>query len=195
MRIRAKSPWSPRQLGSTALCLALSLVACSTYEYRHGIGWDSKEQIWQAEESQVRLRAAQSRVFDTADRTRILTAVVSTFQDLDFQVAVLDEELGIVSGTKFVPQQKPASGEDPFYHLYDDESLLIFTRVYRTWGPFQHRTDMVRLTVTVRARNESQLIVRAAAQYFLQPVEDPEPYQQFFRALEQALFLESQLIQ
>ena len=195
MSVGAKAPGNLSRHVGASLCLALSLMACSTYEYRHGIGWDSKEQIWQAEESQVRLRAAQSRVFDTADRTRILTAVVSTFQDLDFQVAVLDEELGIVSGTKFVPQQKPASGEDPFYHLYDDESLLIFTRVYRTWGPFQHRTDMVRLTVTVRARNESQLIVRAAAQYFLQPVEDPEPYQQFFRALEQALFLESQLIQ
>ena len=91
--------------------------------------------------------------------------------------------------------QKPTLGYDPFYYLYDDESLLIFTKSYRTWGPFQHRTDMVRLTVTVRPRDESQMIVRAAAQFFIQAVEDPEPYQQFFRSLEQALFIESQLLQ
>jgi hypothetical protein len=195
MRAQSKSP-SARPLCCIAvLCLALLLPSCSLYEYRHGIQWDSKEQIWLAEDSQVRLRAAQSRVFDTVDRTRILEAIVSTLQDLDFQVAVLDEVLGIVSGKKFVEQQKPTSDSDPFYHLYDDGSLLIFTRVYRSWGPFQHRTDVVRLTVTVRTRNESQLIVRASAQYFLQPVEAPEPYQDFFRSLEQALFLEARLME
>ncbi len=49
---------------------------------------------------------------------------------------------------------------------------------------------MVRLTVTVRDRNEQQLIVRAAAQFFLRPVERPEPYQRFYAALEKALLLE-----
>ena len=33
------------------------------------------------------------------------------------------------------------------------------------------------------------------AQFFVQAVEDPEPYQHFFRSLEQALFVESQLLQ
>ena len=171
------------------------LTGCSPYEYRHGIQWDSREQIWQAEASQVRLRAAQSRVFDTTDRMRILAATVSTFQDMDFQVEIVDVELGIVTGKKFLKLQRPPAPTDPFYYLYDDESLLIFTKSYRTWGPFQHRTDMVRLTVTVRPRDESQMIVRAAAQFFIQAVEDPEPYQQFFRSLEQALFIESQLLQ
>jgi hypothetical protein len=47
----------------------------------------------------------------------------------------------------------------------------------------------LRMTVTVRPRGESQLLVRANAQYNLIAVEDPEPYQQFFTALEKSLFL------
>lgn len=64
----------------------------------------------------------------------------------------------------------------------------MFNRVYRSWGPFQARSDLVRLTVTVRQRNVEQLIVRASAQYYLRPVEEPEAYQKFYAALEKALF-------
>lgn len=47
----------------------------------------------------------------------------------------------------------------------------------------------VRITVTVRPRGETQLLVRANAQYNVQPITDPEPYQQFFIALEKSMFL------
>lgn len=50
----------------------------------------------------------------------------------------------------------------------------------------------LRMTVTVRPRGETQLLVRANAQYNIQPVEEPEPYQQFFVALEKAMFLAAQ---
>jgi hypothetical protein len=47
----------------------------------------------------------------------------------------------------------------------------------------------LRMTVSVRERGESQLMVRANAQFNLRAVEDPEPYQQFFEALSKSLFL------
>ena len=47
----------------------------------------------------------------------------------------------------------------------------------------------LRMTVTVRPRNENELLVRASAQYQMHPVEDPEPYQDFFVALEKSMFL------
>ncbi|MBW2631022.1 MAG: hypothetical protein JRC90_04540 [Deltaproteobacteria bacterium] len=47
----------------------------------------------------------------------------------------------------------------------------------------------LRITVTVRPRGETQLLIRANAQYNVQPVIDPEPYQQFFTSLEKAMFL------
>jgi hypothetical protein len=47
----------------------------------------------------------------------------------------------------------------------------------------------LRMTVTVRERGSSQLVVRANAQYEATAVETPEPYQQFFEALQTAMFL------
>ncbi|MCG8548581.1 MAG: hypothetical protein MJE12_30630 [Alphaproteobacteria bacterium] len=49
----------------------------------------------------------------------------------------------------------------------------------------------MRMTVTVRPRGATQMIVRANATYDITPVEDPEPYQQFFSALSKAMFLEA----
>jgi hypothetical protein len=174
--------------------LCLLLQGCPTpYELRHENQWDSREQIWLSEASQVKVRAAQSRVFDTTDQQRLLTTIVSAMQDLDFKLDVLDEELGTVSGKKYVENEQP-NGTDLTYLFYQPDMLLSLTRNYRTWGPFYHRNNLVRFTATVRKRNDTQLVVRASAQYYLRAVEDPIPYQKFFRTLEQALFLQGQSV-
>jgi len=49
--------------------------------------------------------------------------------------------------------------------------------------------NVLKMTVTARARGENQLLVRASAQYRIQAIEDPEPYQDFFDALGKAMFL------
>ena len=49
--------------------------------------------------------------------------------------------------------------------------------------------QLLKMTVTVRPRGQSQLLVRASAQFGIQAIEDPEPYRDFFTALEQSLFL------
>lgn len=50
----------------------------------------------------------------------------------------------------------------------------------------------LRMSVTVRPRGETQLLVRAGMQFNVTQVDDPEPYQQFFTALGRAMFLEAQ---
>ncbi len=47
----------------------------------------------------------------------------------------------------------------------------------------------LQMTVTVRQKGGNQVLVRANAQYNLKAIEDPEPYQDFFTALEKAMFL------
>ncbi|TKB62530.1 MAG: hypothetical protein E8D49_02165 [Nitrospira sp.] len=179
---------------ATSLLCSLLIHGCAPYESRHQNQWNSREQIWLSEASQLKIRAAQTRAFDTTDRRRMFEAIVSTMQDLDFNVEVLDEELGIISGKKFVESEQ-SYGTDPSYLLYRPDTLLLLTRNFHTWGPFHHRSNLVRFTATIRPRGESQLIVRASAQFYLQAVEEPGPYQQFFRALEQAVFLQGQSVE
>jgi hypothetical protein len=47
----------------------------------------------------------------------------------------------------------------------------------------------LRVTVTVRPRGSTQMLVRINAQRGEVAVEDPKPYQDFFTALEKAMFL------
>jgi len=130
------------------LILALTLYACAA----------KQKDILRAEESQVKLRSIQSRVFDITDPNRLLRAIIATLQDLGFVIDDADETLGTVSGTK-------RSGH------------------------------ALRMTVSIRPKGDNQMIVRSNAQYNLQTVEDPEPYQQFFAALSKSLFLEAQQIE
>ena len=181
-------------VAGATLLFALLIQGCAPYESRHQNQWNSREQIWLSEASQLKVRAAQTRAFDTTDRRRMFEAIISTMQDLDFNVEVLDEDLGIISGKKFIEIEQPY-WTDPSYLLYRPDTLLLLTRNLRAWGPFQHRSNLVRFTATIRSRGDSQLVVRASAQFYLQAVEEPGPYQQFFRALEQAVFLQGQPVE
>ncbi|MDD5579547.1 MAG: hypothetical protein PHY16_09740 [Methylobacter sp.] len=52
------------------------------------------------DESQLQKRSYQSRIFDTADKEKILRATISTLQDFGFVIDRADLTLGSVSGTK-----------------------------------------------------------------------------------------------
>ena len=49
--------------------------------------------------------------------------------------------------------------------------------------------NLLKMTVIVRNRGETQLLVRTNAQFGIKPIIDPEPYQDFFNSLEKAIFL------
>ena len=53
---------------------------------------------------------------------------------------------------------------------------------------------LVRFTVTVRLVANSRIIVRASGQLNQDPLSDPAPFQRFFEALSQALFLRANSI-
>lgn len=126
----------------TGFLVGIIFVACAP----------STKQVLGTNESQLKLRAIQTRYFDTTDKYKMLRTVIATLQDLGFIIDKADGNLGTVSATKL-----------------DQYNL--------------------RITVTVRERGESQLLVRANAQYNIHPIEDPEPYQQFFNSLSKAIFL------
>lgn len=106
---------------------------------------------------ELKLRAIQTRAFDTTDVNRTIRTAMATLQDLGFVIDNADAELGSVTASKL----------DKY---------------------------VIKMTVTARKRGESQLLVRANAQYNVTPVEDAKFYQQFFAAFSKAMFLEAQEI-
>jgi hypothetical protein len=134
-----------KQRGRLAPVLVVSLFVLASCA-------PSNKQVLATSESQVKLRAIQTRAYDTTDKNKMLRTVIATLQDLGFIIDKAEANLGTVSATKL-----------------DRYNLKV--------------------TVTVRERGDSQLLVRANAQYNITPVEDPEPYQQFFNSLSKAIFL------
>ena len=71
--------------------LGVGLAGCAT----------TTGKAFETSESQVKLRAMQTRAFDTTDKKIMLQTVISTMQDLDFVIDKADLTLGSVTGTKF----------------------------------------------------------------------------------------------
>jgi hypothetical protein len=63
------------------------------------------EHILDLSANQLKLRNIQTRSFDTSDKEKMLRSIIATLQDLEFVVNKADDELGIVTGTKFVGYQ------------------------------------------------------------------------------------------
>jgi len=182
-----------RPITRSVLLLAASVI-CQGCAMQWGaeLQWNSRNQILMSERSQVRLRSVQSRVFETTDKVRLMKAAVAAMQDLFFRIEVLDEDLGIISGKKMYNLDS-GWADNPTYYGYKTDELIIFNTIFRTWGPFQYRSDLTRMTVTVRPKETTRSLVRVSVQYNLRAVEDPEMYQKFFKTLEQSMFLSSQM--
>ncbi len=60
-----------------------------------------------------------------------------------------------------------------------------------TASKFANNT-LLKMTVSVRPRGKTQLLVRANARFGINAIDDPEPYQDFFAAFSKAMFLEAQ---
>lgn len=184
---------SKKTFGRFTFVLFMSLIfqGCAIH-WGADIQWNSQSQILMSEDSQVKLRFIQTRVFDTTDRVKIMRAAVGTMQDLFFDIDVLDEDLGVVSGKKMFNKDNLWRNH-PTYYLYKTDELIIFNTNFRTWGPFNYRNDLIRITVTIRPKEKTQSLVRVSLQYNIKAVEAHYIYQQFFKSLGQSLFLAAKM--
>ncbi len=68
--------------------------------------------------------------------------------------------------------------------VIDRADVLIGTVSATKWSGYQ-----IKITVSVRAKGSDRVMVRANAQYNINPIDDPKQYQDFFTSLEKSLFL------
>ncbi len=81
----------------TQLILVISVLA-----FLSGCTATTKERVLDSgDQSQLQKRSYQTRIFDTADREKVIRGVISTLQDLSFVIERADMTLGSVSGTKY----------------------------------------------------------------------------------------------
>lgn len=76
--------------------------------------------------------------------------------------------------------------------IVDNADLILGSVSGTKFGVSGNRAYQLKMTVSVRPRGKTQMIVRANAQYNLEAIEDPKPYQDFFVALGKSLFLTAQ---
>ena len=116
------------------------------------------------EDSAVQVRSYQSRTFEGVAVATVMHAMISTLQDLGFVIKMGDARLGLVSASRFERGGMGAANGE----------LLI--------------------TATVRETSPENVEVRVNARLGMNPVEDPEPYRDFFAAVSQAVFLEDRAV-
>jgi hypothetical protein len=74
----------------------LLVLTCVTYT---GCA-TTQQRLLDSDESQVKLRSIQTRVFDTIDKEKTLRTIMATLQDLGFVLDEADNILGTVTATK-----------------------------------------------------------------------------------------------
>ncbi|MFC0408680.1 hypothetical protein [Roseomonas elaeocarpi] len=75
-----------------SLLAVLGLPACA--------GQPGEHSVVASQKSAVELRSMQSRVFETADRTRVLRTTIATLQDMGYAIDKVDAQAATVSATK-----------------------------------------------------------------------------------------------
>jgi hypothetical protein len=116
--------------------------------------------------TQLQTRQIQTRDYDTLDKQMTMRSVIATLQDLGFTIDQADAELGAVTATRLHDNARPVA-----------LSLSAPPR------------NSMRLTVTVVKRSDKRIAVRANARIGEKSVTNAETYQDFFVALDKAMFL------
>lgn len=115
--------------------------------------------------------------------SRILDIGESQLQTRSIQTRVFD-----TGDKKMVTRNVVATLQDLNF-VIDDADADLGTVSATKLSRYQ-----VKITVQVRPKSDTQMIVRANARYNLEPIEDPQIYQDFFTALEKSLFLTANAI-
>ena len=170
------------------LCYFLSLSMLITFSGCGGIPKDALSM----NKATLEDRQLQTRIFDTLDEEKILSASAGVFQDLGFNLDESETDLGLIVASK--ERSAKEAGQIALAILaaamtdnsptYDTKQKIRVSLVSGRISETSERTS-VRVTFQRIVWNNYGQITK------LERLNDPEMYQGFFEKLSKAVFLEA----
>ena len=157
-------------------------------------------------------KASETRVFETADETELLSASAAVLQDLGFQVTESVRELGFLRAAKersarqrgqeitrgivlFISTLGIVSGSNTIILLpVDLQQQINASLVARPVGSNRYEVRVLFYRVVWRSDGTSGSQAIPPGEQRFERVRDPVIYQQFFSRLSKAVFLEAHKI-
>lgn len=146
-------------------------------------------------------REVESRQFDTKNELQVLSATANVFQDIGFTITEIDNDLGLIIGSKerdatvpgqiamaaFVDLLAAAGGSSSNMMAMTDSVQSVLASCVTKLN-LEGNKIVVRVTFQRVIFNQMQQVSR------LESIEDPKIYQGFFEKLSKSIFLEANKI-
>lgn len=146
-------------------------------------------------------RQLQIRQYDTQDEKKIIASVAGVLQDLGFNIADSESDLGFIAASKHADAKNPAQITGAV--IFD--IVGVFTGSYSNATSNCDKVQQVKASVIVKPSLEgSRTVVRVTFQRIVwnmgnkisrvESIKDPEIYQKFYENLSKSIFLEGHSI-
>ena len=147
--------------------------------------------------SSLQERQIQTKSYNTVEESQILSASVSTLQDMGFNVDEINRDFGVVTSSKSRDAREVGQQVGLFFlallggagamDLADHTQTIRATVVTTPKTKLKNQTD-VRLTVMRVIYNHKEMVTN------VETIKDKQIYEQFFDRLSKSVFLEEQNI-
>ncbi len=136
--------------------------------------------------SQLERRSFQTREFDTPDTKLVMKAMINVLQDMGFQIANADAELGLLTATKWanIDHSKKEIKKARKAERTLSKSLVLESTA--NVSPYEGGRSRVRVNFLERILDD------AGATMAVSQIDDARFYQQFFANVDKGIFLQEE---
>ena len=161
-----------------------------------GCATTSKEMV-KLEETSLKERQIQSRIYNTLDEKKVLSSSIETLQDMGFNIDEINRQFGVVTSSKTRDARETGQQIGLFVlavlfgaNIMDsaDPTQIIRTTVVTTPKAKSSKDMMVRVTLQRVMKNSKGLVIG------VENIKDEKIFQAFFDKLSKSIFLEAQNI-
>lgn len=170
------------------------LLVCVLVLFVSGCAKTSLEMV-KLESTSLQDRQLQSKNYDTTNEEKILTASVSTLQDMGFNIDEINRDFGVVTSSKVRDAREVGQQVGLFFLALlggagamdlADHTQIIRATIVTTPKEGIKSQIAIRMTVMRVIKNHKGMVTK------VETIKDKEIYTQFFDKLSKSVFLEEQ---